>query len=247
MQTLFSRSPWERPSVVSLRGPVLGQAADTCEPTPEGGQRCADGTYLPPGCGEGSPETVQGKPLVDDFPVIPVALALVGASAIGYYFLGNKRLGISPEAAETIAKIEDVAGSIKAERAADAWNHAQYVAKGKENYDLLYKEKAAEQNLVEQNRIWETAHRNFDALKAAEAEVETIRSQRAAVKAEADDFRARVEQNAQNVLNLRQKALYLIETLPQELQADARRTFDPCYQAGTMQGAFLGQVSLVNR
>jgi hypothetical protein len=158
--------------------------------------------------------------------------------------MSGRRLGASPETAETIAKIEDVASSIRAERAADAWNHAQYVAKGKENYDLLYKEKAAEQNFAEQNRIWEAAHRNFDALKAAEAELETIRSQRAAVKAEAEDYRARVDQNAQNVLNLRQKALYLISTLPEEIQAEARRTFDPCFKGNTMQGAFLGQVGM---
>lgn len=245
MQNLFSRSPWERAAVVSLRGPLLGQAANTCEPTPEGGQRCADGTYLPPGCGQGSSAAVQGAPPASSFPVVPVTLAVVGAAAVGAYLLSGRRLGVPAEAAETLAKIEDLSGSIRAERAADSWNHSQYVAKNKENYDLLYKEKAAENHLVEQEKLWEASHRNYEALQAATVGLEQLKAQRAAVKAEAEDFLARVQQNGQTVMRLRQQALYLIETLPPELQADARRTFDPCFKGQSMQGAFLGQVRLI--
>jgi hypothetical protein len=225
---------------------MLGQAV-TCEPTPEGGKRCSDGTYLPPGCPTGSPETVQGQPsgAGEGFPILPAALALVGVAAAGAYLLSGrgKRLGAEPT--ETLATLQDVASSIQSERASDAWHFAQVVAKTKENTDLLYREKAAEDALAEQNRIWETTHKNPDALQIATINLETIAGQRAAVKAEIDDFRARVNQNAQNVVTLRNKAMYLISTLPEELQVDARRIFDPCFKSQTMQGAFLGQIRLI--
>lgn len=242
MQNLFSRSPWERPAVAPPSHPLLGQAA-TYEPTPEGGKRSSDGTYHPPGCPTGSPETIQGQPS-GAVPLVPIAIAVGAVAAVGAYLLSGPRKQLGAEPTETLATIQDLSSSIQSERASDAWNFSQAAAKTKENIDLLYKEKAAEDALAEQNRIWETTHRNADALQTATVNLEAIMGQRAAVKAEIDDFRARMNENAQNVVNLRNKALYLISTLPEGLQVDARRTFDPCFKGQTMQGAFLGQIRL---
>lgn len=247
MQTLFSRSPWERASVVEA--PFLGQTQAGCEPTPEGGQRCADGTYIPPGCGTGSPETVKGTPLIQPFPVVPVALAVAGVSAAAAIFLsGDRRMGAPPDyPSSAFARLEEVSRSIKAERAADSWNHAQAIKKTKENFDLLEQQRVAEIALVEENRLWEATHRNAESLQAAQAKVDAIAQQRAQVENEANDYRGQVSQNAQNILYFRQQAMEIIATMPEAYQADARRKIDPCYQETAMKGAFLGQVPMANR
>lgn len=249
MQNLFVRSPWERQPVVVLRSAGLGQNAPACEATPEGGQRCADGTYLPPGCAPGSAETLQGKPLISDFPVVPVALAVAGAAVVGTILMsGPKRLGAEiPERA--LEQLTSIGNAIRSEREADAFNFSQYQSLMKQNYDLLEKERVAQVTLAEQNRLWEATHRNMEALQAATTEFETISSQRAAIKAEAEEYRQRVERNAQNVIYLRQTAAPIIAGLPADVQADARRLIDPCARPGpvAMQGGFLGQrYSVVN-
>jgi hypothetical protein len=247
MQNLFARSPWERQPVVVLTSAGLGQNAPAaCEVTPEKGQRCADGTYIPPGCAPGSAEVLQGKPLLTDFPVVPVALAVAGMAAVGAIFLsGPKRMGAEiPERA--LEQLTSIGNLIRSEREADAFNFSQYQSKMKENYDLLYKEKAAEEALAEQNRIWEASHRNLEALQAATTNLETIRSQRGAAKTEAEEYRLRVDRNAQNVLSLRQEGAQIIAGLPPDTQAQARRLIDPCAAPApvAMQGAFLGQVRM---
>lgn len=248
MQNLFSRSPWERAAVIPLRGPILGQVSPNCEPTPEGGQRCANGTYLPPGCAPGSPQAIQGQPTTATFPIVP-ALAVVGTAAAAYFLLSGQRLGVTEEGAleRILAKIEEITTSIKAERAADAWNFSQYLAKSKENLDLLEKERVAGLELARQTQIWETNHRNADQLQAAQATFDSIQAQRINLKLEIDDFRSRVDGNSQNVVTLRQQALEWIDTLPEELREDARKKIDPCFKNPVMQGAFLGQVRLVRR
>lgn len=245
MQTIFSRSPWERASVVPLRGPMMGQMAPGCEPTPEGGYRCPDGTYHPPGCPMGSPQTIQGQPgpTATPFPILPVAL-VAAAGAVGYALLSGRQLSAEAIPAEVVARLEDITTSIRAERAADAWNFSQYLAKGKENLDLLEKERLADLELARQNRIWETNHMNADGLQAAQTALDSIQAQRGAIKASAEEYRARVDANSQNVVNLRQKALELIDTLPPEVQDEARKKIDPCYKNAVMKGPFLGQVRM---
>lgn len=243
MQNLFARSPWERQPVIVLRHAGLGQNLPTCEPTAEGGQRCADGTYLPPGCSTGSPETLQGKPLVSDFPVVPVALAVAGIAAAGALLMsGPRRMGAEvPTAA--FDHLDRIGSAIRSEREADAFNFSQYQSKMKENYDLLEKERQAEINLREQNRIWEASHRNLDELQAAQATLDTITSQRAGVKAEAEEYRQRVERNAQNVVSLRQEAAQVIAGVPPEYKTEGWRKIDPCAKAApmAMQGPVLGR------
>lgn len=241
MQTLFSRSPWERASVVQAS--FLGQAQPDCEPTPEGGLRCADGTYHPPGCKTGSPETIQGTPLVAPFPVVPVALAVAGVSAAAAILLsGDRRMGAPPDyPSAAFARLQEISGSIKAERAADAWNHSQAIKKTKENLELLEQERVADIALVAENRLWESTHRNAESLQAAQTRLDEIGQRRIQVKTEADDYRARVAQNAQNILYLRQQAMEIIGTVHEAYQADARRLIDPCYQPSAMKGAFLSQ------
>jgi len=248
MQTLFNRSPWERPTVLRLDGARLGQVAPGCEPTPEGGYRCPDGTYLPPGCGQGSASAVQAAPPGSaSFPIVPVALAVAAAGAVGYLALSGRRsLGLEvPEAlAPAFERLDQLATSIKAERAADAWNFSQYLEKNKAALDLLEKERIAEQDLAKQSKVWETSHRNADELQAAQALLDAIQSQRNNLKAEAGDFRLRIDQNAQNVVNLRGQALALIDSLPDEYKEDARKKIEPCFKNPVMQGRLLGQVRL---
>lgn len=246
MQTLFSRSPWERASVGPLHSPMMGQTSPGCEPTPEGGYRCPDGTYLPPGCAQGSPQAIQGKPQASTaFPIVPIALTAAAVGAVGYLALSGRQLGAEPETfAPIYAKLDELSTSIKAERAADAWNFSQYIEKGKENLDLLDKERQAEHNLSEQTMLWEKGHHNADALQAAQTNLDSIQSRRGNLKAEIEDFRYRIDKNAQNVVYLRQQALALIDSLPMEIQEDARKKIEPCYKNPTMKGAFLGQVRL---
>lgn len=88
MQTLFSRSPWERSAVVPLRNTFLGQAGESCTITPEGVQIC------PVGGGDPTPieiplenPTPIEKPLLNDFPVIPVAVGVLVVTAVGAFLL----------------------------------------------------------------------------------------------------------------------------------------------------------------
>lgn len=235
MLELFNRAPWQRASVVALSGSHLGQA--DCEPTPEGGLRCADGTYHPPGCIEGSPQVIQGQPLVQDFPVVPVAIATAGALAAGAIFLSGKRIGAGEDyPTEFFSRLQPIATSIHAARAADAWNYQQYSAKKKEALDLLEEERQAELALAEENRRWEETHRNVDTLQAAQDRLNAVVAKRTDIKAEADDFQARVQENAQNILAYRQQAMDIISMMPESYQAEARKLIDPCYQASAMKG-----------
>jgi hypothetical protein len=248
MQNLFARSPWERQRFVVLQTAGLGQNAPaSCELTAEGGQRCADGTYLPPGCAPGSPETLQGKPLLSNFPVVPVALAVAGVAAASAILMsGPHRMGAEIPA-PALERLTSIGNAIRSEREADAFNFSQYQSKMKENYELLERERQAEIHLREQNRLWEATHQNYEALQAATTALETVTGQRAAIKAEAEDYRQRVDRNSQNVVSLRQDAGQIIAGLPADTQTSAWKLIDPCAKGPAMQGAFLGQVRMAPR
>lgn len=235
MLELFNRSPWQRNGFISLNGSSLGQASQDCEPTPEGGKRCADGMYYPPGCEPGSSQGVPAKPLIQDFPVVPVALAVAGVAAAGAILLS----GEEDYPTEAMSKVQELANSIKAERAADSWNHQKYVEKRKENIDLLEKERVAQAKLFEEEKRWEESHRNAAELEAAQNELNAITQQRSTVQAEAEDYRQSVLKNAERILYYRQEANYLIEQMASAYQAEARRLIDPCYQPVAMKGRSL--------
>ena len=102
MQTFFSRSPWERASVTPLRGPTLGQTSPNCEPTPEGGQRCADGTYYPPGCKPGSGSGIPASAPTPGANVPLIIGGVAAAAAAGYLLLsGHRHRMAAPTALET--------------------------------------------------------------------------------------------------------------------------------------------------
>lgn len=228
----------------------LAQAAPTCEQTPEGGMRCSDGTYLPPGCKSGDPATVQGAspggtPI---WPFVVGAGALAAGAAI--VLSGRRHLGATLEADyPTIAAgLRTIAERITGERAADAWNFSrlQEIVKGK--YDLLFKQKGAEENMRVQERLWGQSHRNEEALQAATAEIDRLAAEIAQADAKAQEYRANVDANAGAIMRYRNQADALIESLPAEVQAEARSLIDPCFRgAPAMKGAFLGQVTISNR
>lgn len=229
MLELFNRSPWQRNGVVSLQGPVLSQASQDCEVTAEGGRRCADGTYYPPGCAPGSQEVIQARPLINDFPVVPVILIAAGAAAASAILL-------SGEETEVLSKVQEFATSIEAERAADAWNHKQYIERRQELGELLEKERIAQEKLAEEERRWESTHLNASELEAAQNNLASITDRRTVLKAEAEDFRERVDQNAKRILYYRQEAFHLISSMPEASQTRARQLIDPCYQPTAMKG-----------
>lgn len=234
MLQLFNRSPWQRREFVSLQGSGLSQVSQGCEPTPEGGQRCADGKYYPPGCAPGGPEAVQAQPMIQDFPVVPVILVAAGAAAASALFLS----GEEDYPTEAMTKIQELSNSIKAERAADAWNHQQFLARRKENIELLDQERLAQAKLAEEERRWNETHRNPAELEAAQNALNGITQQRATVQAEAEDFRTSVQKNAERIVYFRQEANYLIDSMPAAYQTEARRLIDPCYQPVAMKGRY---------
>lgn len=235
----------------------LGQAGVTCETTPEGGTRCSDGTYHPPGCPStpGAEGTIQGAPPGGEFPVVPVAIAAgalaVGAAALA---LSGRHMGVTASLDNSYpavaAELRAIAGKINGERAADAWNFSQMAEAKKKKYDLLFQQKAAEERLAKEERLWEQSHKNMEPLQAATAEVDRIGQEVTAEDARINEYRGYVEANASNIMIYRHNAEVAIAGVPQEFQAEARTIIDPCYKAPAgMRGAggFLGQIGIQNR
>lgn len=246
---IFSRSPWERPSVVSLRGSTLGQTSPNCEPTPEGGQRCADGTYHPPGCGM-APGS--GIPASEPTPgaTIPLIAAGVAAAAAGAYFLmsGHRhQIGVEPafETAypEAVSQLNSLADKINTERANDAYYFSKYIEASKRRQDLVFTEGAAQKILAAQEQIWNKSHRNQDEYQAAQTAYDQAVSQKATAAQEMQDNRAGINTAAQNILAYRSSAEAVISQLPPEDQAQAWKIIDPCSFKKAMEGRRLGQMN----
>lgn len=234
MQTLFSRSPWERSSVTPLRGSMLGQAVPNCEPTPEGGQRCSDGTYYPPGCKPGSGS---GIPAAAPTPGATVPLLVAGAAAVaaGAYFLmsGHQHeLGVTAafETAypEATMQLNQIADKINTERANDAYYFSKYIDASKRRQDLVFTEGAAQKALAEQERNWNLYHNNAVEHQAAQAAFDQAVSLKGAAAQEMQDARDGINTSAQNVMIHRSNAEAIISQLPAQDQAQAWRIIDPC-------------------
>jgi len=234
MQTLFNKSPW-------LRNVALGQVQTapkpgmTCERTPEGGMRCSDGTYLPPGCQAGSPNTVAAAPpgTTSIWPYVAAAGVLAAGAAA--YALGDPASfeNAYPAAA---ADLRAIAGKITGERAADAWNFTQMQEAGKKKYDLLAQAKIAEDRLRNEEKLWEQSHKNADALQAATAEVDRLATEISAANDKVNEYRGYVNANADNIMRYRQDAEAIISRLPEESKLDARLIIDPCVKGQSMSG-----------
>lgn len=249
MQTFFSRSPWERSSMAPFRGSALGQTSPNCEPTPEGGQRCADGTYYPPGCKPGSGS---GIPAAAPTPGANVPLIIGGvaaAAAAGYLLLsGHKhRMAAEPTALEAsypeaISQLTSIADKINSERANDAFFFSKYIDASKRRQDLVIAEGNAQKVLAQQEKIWNDTHRNPDEYQAAQAALDQIGANKAAAAQEMQENRDGINQAAQNIMTLRSNAEAIVSQLPAEVQAEAWRIIDPCsFRKPTMEGRRLGQ------
>lgn len=149
-------------------------------------------------------------------------------------FLGQA--SVSPEAAAGFGLLGDLAWKIKNERALDAGDFRDYSAAGAQRLALVDALGKAERALAEQQGIWESNHRNADALAGAQAQVDQLQSQVQDATAKAGDLRARVDAHAVAIGGLREQAAQIIASLPAESQLDARRVIDPCAQTATMQG-----------
>lgn len=245
---IFSRSPWERPSVVSLRGPRMAQTSPDCEPTPEGGTRCADGTYHPPGC----PNTPgSGIPAAAPTPgaTVPLIASGVAAAAAGAYFLmaGHRHeLSVSPafESAypEAVSQLTSIADKINTERANDAYYFSKYIEASKRRQDLVFTEDAAQKALALQERNWNLYHNNPDDYQAAQVAYDKAVSQKATAAQETEDARAGINTSAKNVMTYRRNAEAIISQLPSEDQSTAWKLIDPCSFKKTMEGRRLGQM-----
>lgn len=249
MQNLFSRSPWERPSVVPLRSVMLGQTSPNCEPTPEGGLRCADGTYYPKGCAPGSGA---GIPAAAPTPGVNVPLVIGGvaaAAAAGYLLLSGHRhrMAASPalETAypEAVSQLTSIADKINSERSNDAYYFSKYIEASKRRQDLVVAEGNAEKVLAQQEKIWNETHRNPDEYKAAQAALDQIVTDKAAAAQEMQENRNGINMAAQNIMAYRSNAEVVVSQLPPEVQAEAWRIIDPCSFKPTMQGRSYGRGS----
>jgi len=182
MQTFFSRSPWERASVTPLRGPTLGQTSPNCEPTPEGGQRCADGTYYPPGCKPGSGSGIPASAPTPGANVPLIIGGVAAAAAAGYLLLsGHRHRMAAPTALETsypeaVSQLTSIADKINTERSNDAYFFSKYIEASKRRQDLVVAEGNAEKVLAQQEKIWNDTHRNPDEYKAAQAKTDAAKT-----------------------------------------------------------------------
>lgn len=228
-QSMF---PWAEQKIVSLQGWHLSQVEDvTCEPTPEGGQRCSDGTYLPPGCRKGESDIPGEDP--EAFPIVPVAVGVAAAGGAAALLLaGPRRLGVTLEEANprAYAELRDIASEIRSERSADAYNFKQAIEARRRKQDLIFEIKDAEAEHQRQQELWEATHRNPDALKDAEIALNRLRSEYNAVQERDQDYTARIEVNAQNISTLYNNAMVIINGLPEEVQAEGRRLIEPCFR-----------------
>lgn len=204
----------------------------TCEPTAEGGYRCSDGTYLPPGCAAGSSQAVKATPPGGGFPYLTVGLVAAGIAA-GVAVLAGKKMGATaletsyPEAA---SKLSDYASRISSERAADAFNFQQYIAAGKKRQDLVFAQKDAQAALDEQQKKWDTAHRNADELAAAQAAFDKISGDLASAAQDKQTYQEAMNTNQANIASYLSNATYLIGTLPEDFQGEAKAIIEPCFK-----------------
>lgn len=144
---------------------------------------------------------------------------------------------VSPETAAAFELLNDIAYKIRNERALDAGDFRDYSAAGAERLSLVDALGKAERFLVEQQRIWESGHRNADALAGAQAKVDLLQSQIQDAAAKATDFRARIDIHAARIGTFRDQATQIIAYLPAESQLEGRRIIDPCAQTAVLQGA----------
>lgn len=208
----------------------------TCEQTPEGGLRCADGSYHPPGCPT-PPAAEVVTPPGEGFPIIPVAAAAAAVAGGLILLSGPKGRAMGALEPSVIQELRAIAASITAERTNDAEIFARYMEFSKRRSELLIREKDAASALSEQERIWESTHRNADALQAAQNTLTTTTSEKEAVSAEVSDLRARINRIAANIVTYRENAEVIISGLPAADREEARRIIDPCFQPVAMRGS----------
>lgn len=241
---IFSRSPWERPSVVSLRGAKMGQTSPNCEPTPEGGLRCADGTYHPPGCPNTTGSGIPAAGPTSGATVPLIVAGVAAAAAASYALLAGHRHELGIEAAfesaypEAVSQLTSIADKINTERANDAYYFSKYIEASKRRQDLVFVEGNAEKVLAEQERIWSTSHRNPDEYQAAQAAYDQAVSQKGVAAQEMQAARNGINTAAQNVMIYRSNAEAVISQLPAEAQGQAWKIIDPCSFKKTMEGRF---------
>lgn len=227
---------------VDVRLVGMGQAAGvTCEDTPEGGKRCSDGTYHPPGCPTTPGTGIQAAPPSGGIPVFPLAVAGVAAAAGAIFLLSGRRMGAEPAAFETsypeaAAELHKIADNLNRERSNDAYYFQKYIDASKRRLGLVSDQGNAEKALAEQQRIWESAHRNADQLAAAQANYDRITAELQAAGAERDENKTGMDYAQRNIATYRNNADVVISGLPPEAQDDARRIIDPCYKGPAMKG-----------
>jgi hypothetical protein len=177
------------------------------------------------------------SPPDEGFPVLPVAAA-AAAVAGGLLLLSGPRgrnLGaLEPSVAQ---ELRSIAASITAERAMDAETFSRFIEFSKRRLELLAREKEAAAVLQEQERIWESTHRNAEALQTAQNALSTTLSEREAVAAEVQDLRTRINRSAANIVTYRENAEVIISGLSTVDREEARRIIDPCHQAVAMRGS----------
>ena len=199
-------------------GRRMGQEKPTCEKTAEGGYRCSDGTYLPPGCAAGSSQTVKAAPPSTSNAWPYVVGGLVAAGAVGAIaVLGRTSIGATAFEStypEVYSKLNDYAARISSERASDAFNFQQYIAATKKHQDLVLSSKDAEAALATQEQRWEAAHQNADALQAAQTAVDQINGGLASSAADAQTYRTAIDTNQANISAYYSNAQDLIASLP---------------------------------
>jgi hypothetical protein len=169
--------------------------------------------------------------------------------ALGQEFLPAP--DVAPSVAEIMDQLDQIASTIRLERAADAADYQKYAEAAKNRLDLVAKQKAAFDKLSEQERLWASAHRNQDALTAAQTDFDQTTAQLADQQAEVDRLRAEVDRHGKTILEWRRAAADWVNALPPEMQAEGRRKIDPEYRqsgppkkAVVSAGPYLGGIRL---
>lgn len=144
--------------------------------------------------------------------------------------LGQLNAPGAPSLEDAISNLEKIAEQIKNERALDAGDFSDYVAKTKERQAALFDLKRAQDGLDAEQKRWEAFHRDQAPLQAAQTAVDDATNRLQPLTDQVNTLRAAVDQHAKNIQGLREQADGWIAYVPQDQQADARRIIDPCYR-----------------
>lgn len=132
------------------------------------------------------------------------------------------------ETREEITRLVSLRARLQGERSADAQDFAAMTQAGRRRYELLEEIRKAEALVRSEERRWEETHRNFQDLEAARSSLGTLTAEHDNVKAQVETLRRRVDDHAEAIGRLWGQIQALIDSMPPELQAEAKDMMAVC-------------------